>query len=130
MSEGEQVNMTKSKESPICQVKRIGVIGGGASGVLAALHCWEHLGSSAEILIFEPRDELGRGRAYSTIDNEYLLNVPVSKMSAFTHLPNDFTDWLKEKYPEIQQSKHWPFVPRIYYGEYLQDRLKASSLQD
>lgn len=119
--------MTKSKESPICQVKRIGVIGGGASGVLAALHCWELLGSSAEILIFEPRDELGRGRAYSTIDKEYLLNVPVSKMSAFTHLPDDFADWLKDKYPEIQGLKYWPFVPRVYYGEYLQDRLKTIS---
>lgn len=109
------------------QRKRIGIIGGGASGALAALHCWDRLRNLAEILVFESKDELGRGRAYSTVDEVYLLNVSVSKMSAFSHLPDDFTDWLIEKYPELQQLKHWPFVPRIYYGEYLQDRLKEIS---
>lgn len=110
--------------------KRIGIIGGGASGVLTAIHCWRRLGDDVEILIFEPESELGRGRAYSTRDTEYLLNVPAQKMSAFGDQPDGFVNWLKANHPETERSQHWPFVPRIYFGTYLQDCLTEVPAQN
>ena len=54
----------------------IAIIGGGASGALAALHLARALPvGSAEIIVIEPAEEIGRGLAYSTDDPGHLLNV-------------------------------------------------------
>ena len=74
---------------------RIAIIGGGATGVLAALHLARALPDcGAKILIVEPMETIGRGLAYGTGNDNHLLNVPAGKMSAFQDRPGDFVDWL------------------------------------
>ena len=68
---------------------RIAIIGGGASGALTALHLARGLPvGSAEIIVIEPAEEIGRGLAYSTDDPGHLLNVRAANMSAFADQPD------------------------------------------
>lgn len=104
-------------------MKTIGIVGGGASGTLAALHCKKTLNENIQILIFEPSEKLGRGNAYAHHYDDYILNVPVNNMSVFPDHPDDFEKWILQFKPEIAQSRDWPFVPRYYFGLYLDDHL-------
>jgi uncharacterized NAD(P)/FAD-binding protein YdhS len=96
------------------------IVGGGCSGTLVAAQLLRH-GCRGEITIVEPREDLGRGLAYSTSFDDHLLNVPAGKMSALPDLPDHFLDWLR--------ARDWPgaapgyFAPRRVYGEYLSDVL-------
>ena len=68
---------------------RIAIIGGGASGALTALHLARALPvRSAELIVIEPAEEIGRGLAYSTDDPGHLLNVRAANMSAFADQPD------------------------------------------
>ena len=69
----------------------IAVIGGGASGVLAAIHLLRDAPVPVRILIIEPRGELGRGIAYGTDDlghavttNEDVVEGPVQGIGVET----------------------------------------------
>jgi uncharacterized NAD(P)/FAD-binding protein YdhS len=59
------------------------IIGGGAAGVLVAIHLLEVRNTALRIAIVEPRPALAQGAAYSTNYPEHLLNVIESRMSAF-----------------------------------------------
>src|SRR4051794_11237003 len=95
--------------------RRIAVIGGGPAGVLTALHLVRD--GRSEITIVERSVRLGAGTAFSTPHPHHLLNVPAARMSAFTDIPDDFVDWLRERGSEAK------FAPRSLYGDYLGDRL-------
>lgn len=70
-------------------VMRIAIVGGGATGVLAALHLSRALpAGAAEIVLIEPAETIGRGLAYATDDPRHLLNVRVANMSAFADQPD------------------------------------------
>jgi uncharacterized NAD(P)/FAD-binding protein YdhS len=103
---------------------RIGIIGGGASGVLAAIHCLRANSEGDSIWIFEPNEFLGRGKAYGTCNPNYLLNVPAEKMTAYSDDPEHFVKWIAAKHSHLMQSKHWPYVPRQLFAQYLHDELK------
>jgi uncharacterized NAD(P)/FAD-binding protein YdhS len=62
---------------------RVVIVGGGATGALAALHLARFKRGGAEIVVIEPAEEIGRGMAYATDDPGHLLNVRVANMSAF-----------------------------------------------
>lgn len=65
----------------------IAVVGGGASGVLAAIHLLRDAPVPVRILIIEPRGELGRGIAYGTDDLGHLLNVRAGCLSVLPTSP-------------------------------------------
>jgi uncharacterized NAD(P)/FAD-binding protein YdhS len=75
---------------------RMAIVGGGASGVLSAVHlarCWT--GSSRpEVILYDGSARVARGAAYSTGDPRHLLNVPASRMSALADDPSHFVRWL------------------------------------
>jgi|GEM_PF-2058359 len=108
--------------------RRAGIIGGGASGVLAAIHLLIEFGSDVEILLFETRDKIAEGLAYSTPSTSLILNVPVEKMSA-TRDPQHFKNWCAQHHPELSQSPDYPFVPRSYFADYLRDTLAKLELE-
>ena len=94
---------------------KILIVGGGASGVIAAI-ALRHSGFKAEqIEIAEPRALLGEGLAYQTRDPHHRLNVPSARMSAFEELPNDFMEW--------SNVPAYSFLERRTYGSYLRNRL-------
>lgn len=102
--------------------RRVAIVGGGASGVIAAIHLLTEFGSDVEILLFEPRERLGEGLAYSTPSHSLILNVPVDKMSA-TKDPHHFKDWCTKYHPALNQSADYPFVPRALFADYLNSTL-------
>lgn len=108
-------------------MKKIGIIGGGASGVLAAIQLRKTCSSDVSVVIFDSASQLGRGKAYKTSDEENLLNVPVERMSAYPDDPESFRNFLLERYPLAEKSKHWPFVSRLYFGQYLERELNRKT---
>ncbi|HXZ15314.1 MAG TPA: FAD/NAD(P)-binding protein, partial [Roseiarcus sp.] len=99
---------------------RIAIVGGGATGTLAAIHIAKHVsGQAVEILLVDPGEEIGRGLAYSTTDPRHLLNVRVSNMSAFPEEPQHLHDWLKAHGGSCPTPFH--FISRGRYGDYLSD---------
>jgi len=71
---------------------RIGIIGAGLSGRLLALNLLTVRvpASPASIALIDPRDERSAGPAYSDPADYLLLNVPASRMGAFSSDPEHF----------------------------------------
>ena len=98
---------------------RVAIVGGGATGALAAVHIARHLGGRADIALIEPADEPGRGLAYSTRDPRHLLNVRVANMSAFPDEPGHLHDWLKRR-GKLEGGRcptPFCFISRSAYGD-------------
>ena len=106
-------------------MKRITIIGGGASGTLLAMNLLKHAGEARlEVNLVEKRDKVGSGVAYSTGEDVHVLNVPAGKMGAHADDVEHFHRWLIEKGHD-----HAPtaFVPRRIFGEYLRDCLDEAN---
>jgi uncharacterized NAD(P)/FAD-binding protein YdhS len=102
-------------------MKRITIIGGGASGTLLAANLIKHAGGEPlEINLIEKHRIIGRGVAYSTVEDIHLLNVPAAKMGAFPDDVEHFYKWLVASGHNYAPGN---FVPRKLYGEYLRDVL-------
>ena len=102
----------------------IAIIGGGAGGVLTALHALRHAGAGTRIVLIEPAARLAQGVAYATTHAEHLLNVPARRMSAFDDLPDDFVDYLVTQEGETaRDGLAVSYAERRRYGDYLRDRL-------
>lgn len=100
---------------------RVAIVGGGASGVLAALALLSGIHDPRlRVDIHEASGIVGRGIAYGTNDPRHLLNVRSRHMSAFADVPSDLIDWARDTGRcEDPQA----FLPRLDYATYLQDRL-------
>ncbi|MBK8464490.1 MAG: FAD/NAD(P)-binding protein [Chloracidobacterium sp.] len=100
-------------------MKRITIIGGGASGTLLAVNLMQNAGDSpVEINLVESRKRIGRGVAFGTSHDTHLLNVPAFKMGAFPDDVEHFHKWLIEKGHTFDAHD---FVPRKMFGEYLRE---------
>ena len=104
---------------PMSTPATVGVIGGGASGTLAAVHLARRAaqtGTALDIVLVDPGDP-GIGLAYSTVDPRHRLNVPACGMSAWDDDPGHFLRWLRRHvavdFPERG------FAPRMHYAQYL-----------
>jgi uncharacterized NAD(P)/FAD-binding protein YdhS len=100
---------------------RVVIVGGGATGALAALHLARFERDRAEIVVIEPAEEIGRGMAYATDDPGHLLNVRVANMSAFADQSDHFFKWLQRegRGSGIPCPTAYCFIPRGVYGAYL-----------
>jgi uncharacterized NAD(P)/FAD-binding protein YdhS len=103
------------------KVMRIAIVGGGATGILAAAHLARRLDpANDEAVVIEPGEALGRGLAYATDDPRHLLNVRVANMSAFADEPHHLTAWLSARRGAGAASP-FSFISRGLYGDYLAD---------
>ena len=106
------------------------IIGGGASGILTAIHLVKGTNSLLRIAIIESRAELGKGIAYSTTCPEHRLNVVAGRMSAFEADPDHFLRYLNRY--RTAESSEFPgrgsscFASRETYGRYLSQTLDES----
>ena len=106
-------------------MKRITIVGGGASGTLLAIQLLRNSGGEPiTIDLIEKHKSVGRGVAYSTESPFHLLNVPAAKMSAFPKEPGHFHDWLIAGGVEYAPTD---FVPRALFGKYLRELLDITS---
>ncbi len=102
------------------RAETVGVVGGGASGVLSAIHLLRDAPVPVRVVLIEPRAELGRGIAFGTDDPNHLLNVRAGSLSALPDEPDHFARWAQRRFG----SGHQSFLPRAWYGEYLRSLLE------
>jgi uncharacterized NAD(P)/FAD-binding protein YdhS len=100
---------------------RVAIVGGGAAGVLAAVHL-RRTKPDAQITLIDASGQPGTGAAYGTNDPTHLLNVPAQRMSAWPDDPDHFCRWLEERAVMPLQG----FAPRLAYGRYLRDQLAVA----
>jgi uncharacterized NAD(P)/FAD-binding protein YdhS len=91
--------------------RRVVIVGGGASGALVAARLLRRGGLDLEIVVVEPREQLGLGAAYSTLDPWHRLNVPAATVSALPEDPDHFRRWL--------DADPGSYPSRADYGRYL-----------
>ena len=125
MSETERGQATKAIRNA-----DVLIIGGGLSGTMLAVQLLR-LPGTRQILVIEPRTELGRGEAYSAVELGHTLNGNAARMSVDPDNADDLTQWLTDYiaaggWPESDQ-QHVPvselFPPRGIFGLYAQQRL-------
>lgn len=95
--------------------RSIAIVGGGAAGVLVAIHLLRQTSAPIEVTIVERRKRLAEGVAYSTQEAEHLLNVPAIGMSAHSDDPQHFVRWAGCASHE--------FIARHRFAEYLRNEL-------
>ncbi|GAA0974914.1 FAD/NAD(P)-binding protein [Acrocarpospora macrocephala] len=99
------------------------VVGGGASGTLAAVHllyrAGEH-GVPLHVVLIDRDGRHGLGQAYSTTDPHHLLNSRAERMSALEHDPHHFVRWTRSRGLNAAGAD---FLPRHMYGRYLRETL-------
>lgn len=105
-------------------MKKITIVGGGASGTLLAANLLRQ-GSRQpiEVNLVEKRSKVGRGVAFGSTRESHLLNVPAGRMGAFPDDVRHFHSWLTEKGHDFGPND---FVPRLLFGEYLRSVLTAA----
>src|SRR3546814_12556850 len=79
------------------------IIGGGLSGAMLAAQLLR-LPGRRNVLIVEPRSELGRGEAYSAVELGHTLNGNAARMSVDPDNADDLTQWLAE----LIKAGGWP----------------------
>src|ERR1700744_5698199 len=100
---------------------RVAIVGGGAAGVLAAVHLRRAM-PDAQITLIDASGRPGAGAGAGTDDPTPLLTGPARRMSAWPDDPDPFSRWLDERAVTPAES----FAPRLAYGRYLQDQLAAA----
>ncbi|WCK05082.1 FAD/NAD(P)-binding protein [Agrobacterium tumefaciens] len=74
----------------------VAIIGGGFSGAALAVHLHRAVGGlgGVGIVVFEPRERLGAGLAYSTPEPANRINVPAGRMTLYPDDPDSFIRYL------------------------------------
>jgi uncharacterized NAD(P)/FAD-binding protein YdhS len=107
-------------------VKKIAIIGAGFSGAITAINLLRKSKTSIEVTLIDATRVNATGLAYSTFDDNCVLNVPSQNMSAFTDKPNDFVDFCSSKDSSLITTS---FVSRRIYGDYLRHLLDNTTLE-
>jgi len=103
----------------------IAVIGGGASGTLAAIHLLRLAAAGrppVRIALIDAGGRHGLGQAYSTTHPGHLLNAPAGTMSAVAGDPGQLLRWATSN-----RVTHDGFLRRADYGRYLRDTLAEAA---
>jgi uncharacterized NAD(P)/FAD-binding protein YdhS len=100
-------------------VQRTVVIGGGASGVLAAVALARQPGIDA-VTVVERAERAGPGLAYGAAAPHHLLNSPAGRMTAIEGQDDHFVAWAAARGTPVTAAE---FAPRRLYGDYLADVL-------
>jgi uncharacterized NAD(P)/FAD-binding protein YdhS len=104
-------------------MKRITIVGGGASGTLLAVNLLRNPSKNElEINLVERRSRVGRGVAFGTDQATHLLNVPAGRMGAFPDDIGHFHKWLVDSGHSYTDHD---FVPRRLFGQYLRELFDA-----
>jgi uncharacterized NAD(P)/FAD-binding protein YdhS len=104
--------------------RTIAILGAGFSGAITAVQLLRQgRGRDLAILLVERSGTFGRGLAYGTWDDNFLLNVPAGNMSALAEEPGHFVAYIRNIDPSFNPGS---FVPRRIYGDYLEDLLERA----
>ena len=105
-------------------MRKIVIVGGGFSGAAVAINLLRRPPESGvHVVMVERRPRFGRGLAYSTWDDNHILNVPAGNMSLHPDDPHHFVHFCQEQDPAFGPSS---FVCRRLYGDYIERELHAA----
>ncbi len=104
----------------------ISIVGAGFSGTLCTvnllrLHAETGRRGALRITLIERHARAGRGLAYRTWDDNFVLNVPAGNMSALADDPTHFVRYCQSIDPAFNAGS---FVSRRIYGDYLEATLE------
>lgn len=115
--------MIQSERSATGDLPTVVIVGGGYSGAVLAWHLHRTAPYAHNIIIVEPRDELGRGLAYDSHDPAHRINVPALKMNLDFDDEGHFEQWLiASGYPVRDPAAQIPgalFPTRAAFGDYV-----------
>ncbi|ATU95280.1 hypothetical protein BLM14_26545 (plasmid) [Phyllobacterium zundukense] len=107
----------------------VAIIGGGFSGTAIAYHlAAQTRRSDVEIVVIEPREQLGGGLAYSSKDPAHRINVPAAKMTMISAEPEHFTRWLANDVTSVgdvlaRTTRGDEFPQRSVFGRYVHNHV-------
>ena len=108
-------------------IKTIAIVGSGFSGTATAINLLrlaDETATPVRIILIGTASSYGKGLAYSTEDDNLVLNVPAGNMSLFPDKPDDFLEFCNGMDAALLSGF---FVFRRIYGEYLETRLNEAS---
>lgn len=113
---------------PELKRKSVAIIGGGLTGGAIAYHLAQRE-APAEIVVFEPREDLGQGLAYGTDDPAHRINVPAAKMSLLPSDENHFINWITQTNAlvhdrEASAKDGQIYVRRSLFGRYVSEHIR------
>ncbi len=118
------INKNRLKTAPV-----IVIIGGGFCGTMTLIQLLRQTRNPLHIILVNKNYPLAKGIAYSTEDENHLLNVAAGKMSAFPEDPDHFLNWVKNQKSLkrfVKDELYLAYLPRYIYGNYIQDILDES----
>jgi uncharacterized NAD(P)/FAD-binding protein YdhS len=104
------------------------VLGGGFTGVAAAIACLARIDVPFRLFVVEPGPALGRGVAFGGHHPLHLLNVRTRDLSIRAGQPGDFLSWAfrqldqGENHAGLHEGLAHTFLPRQLFGEYVRQR--------
>lgn len=111
---------------------RLIVIGGGLSAASLVVQLLRYARIPLDIVIVEPRANLGRGLAYSATDPDYRLNAPLDVHWIDPLRPLELRQWVEargilQQDPACLTSNGQVFLRRSDLGRYLSEQVDAAT---
>jgi len=118
----------------------VAIIGGGFTGAALAIHIarGRATGVFPRIVVFEPREKLGAGLAYSTSEPAHRINVPAGRMTLYPDFPESFVRFAEDSGiladdPGAYAKNGLPYPRRSAFGAYvaaeIQPYLNSGAIQ-
>jgi uncharacterized NAD(P)/FAD-binding protein YdhS len=104
------------------------IVGGGFTGVAAAIACLARIEWPFRLTLVEPAASLGRGVAFGAHHPLHLLNVRTRDLSVRASQPGDFLNWAFRQLDQgendagLHEGLAHTFLPRQLFGEYVRER--------
>jgi uncharacterized NAD(P)/FAD-binding protein YdhS len=104
------------------------IVGGGFTGIAAAIACLARVERPFRLTVVEPAASLGRGVAFGAHHPLHLLNVRTRDLSVRAGQPGDFLNWAFRQLDQgendagLHEGLAHTFLPRQLFGEYVRER--------
>jgi uncharacterized NAD(P)/FAD-binding protein YdhS len=115
------------RRTPAAEPVRVAVVGGGAAGVITAVHLLRAAGPEqpVDVCVVERSADVGPGLAYRHDHPRHTLNNYAGRLSAVAGDPDHLVRWCRDHGHEVGPTD---FLPRTLYGAYLRDLVEAAEV--
>lgn len=101
------------------------IVGAGYCGAMTAVNILRsYSGRMLKLLLVDRNTRPGRGLAYRTWNDNFVLNVPAGNMSALADEPDHFVQYCQAIDPAFNSGS---FISRRIYGDYLEWTLQQAA---